>query len=128
MTIAVAYRPDEYGRAALDWAAAHARTQQDTLLIINVSRTDPRLDGGHARGHHIQDFTESLKSDGVAFEVRQVTGENISESVLFEVEQGAASLLVIGVRPRSPVGKMLMGSVAQSLLLDAHVPVVAVKP
>ncbi len=128
MTIAVAYRPDEYGRAALDWAAAHARTQQDTLLIINVSRTDPRLDGGHARGHHVQDLTEALTSDGVGFEVRQVTGENISEAVLFEVEQGAASLLVIGVRPRSPVGKMLMGSVAQSILLDAQVPVVAVKP
>ncbi|MGJ9420967.1 universal stress protein [Aeromicrobium sp. CF3.5] len=128
MTIAVACRPDEYGRAALAWAAAHARTQHDTLLIVNVNRADPRLDGGHARGDHIQDLTEALKADGVALEVRQVTGENVSDAVLFEVEQAGASLLVIGVRPRSPVGKMLMGSVAQSILLDSQVPVVAVKP
>ena len=128
MTIAVAYRPDEFGRAALDWAAAHARSTQDTLLIINVNRTDPRLDSGHARGHHIQDFTESLKADKIAVEVRQVKGEDISETVLFEVEQGGASLLVIGVRRRSPVGKMLLGSVAQSILLDSDIPVVAVKP
>lgn len=128
MTIAVAYRPDEFGRAALDWAAAHARTTNDTLLIINVSRSEPRLDGGHARGHHVQEFTEALKADGTEFEVRQVEGENISETVLFEVEQAGATLLAIGVRPRSPVGKMLMGSVAQSILLDSHVPVVAVKP
>lgn len=128
MTIAVAYRPDEFGRAALDWAAAEARIRQDSLLIINVSRSEPRLDPGHARGHHIQDVTEALKADDIAYEVRQVEGDNISEAVLFEVEQATASLVVIGVRPRSPVGKMLMGSVAQSILLDSHVPVVAVKP
>ncbi len=128
MTIAVAYRPDEFGRAALDWAAAEARAKQESLLIINVSRAEPRLDTGHARGHHVQAFTEALTAAHIAFEVRQVEGENISETVLFEVEQAGATLLVIGVRPRSPVGKIIMGSVAQSILLDSDVPVVAVKP
>ena len=60
MTIAVAYRPDEFGRAALDWAAAEARSRNDSLLIINVSRAEPRLDTGHARGTHVQAITEAL--------------------------------------------------------------------
>lgn len=124
MTIAVAFRPDEFGRAALDWAAAEARTRQDSLLIINVTRDEP----GDARGHHLRDVTSALEADGVPYELRQVEGDDIAGAVLFEVEQAVAALLVIGVRPRSPVGKALMGSVAQSILLDSHVPVVAVKP
>jgi nucleotide-binding universal stress UspA family protein len=128
MTIAVAYRPDEFGRAALDWAAAQARTKGESLLIINVHRVEPRLDTGHAKGRHMQDVTESLAQDNVPYELRQVEGDNVASTVLFEAEQAGASLIVIGVRPRSPVGKILMGSVAQQILLDAAVPVVAVKP
>lgn len=124
MTIAVAFRPDDFGRAALDWAAAEARTRQDSLLIINVTRDEP----ADARGHHLRDVTSALEADGVPYELRQVEGDDIAGAVLFEVEQAAAALLAIGVRPRSPVGKALMGSVAQSILLDSHVPVVAVKP
>lgn len=128
MTIAVAYRPDDFGRAALDWAAAEARTKGESLLIINVHRTEPRLDTGHATGRHVQTITEALAVDNVPFEVRQVEGDNIASTVLFEAEQASVSLIVIGVRPRSPVGKILMGSVAQQILLDSSVPVVAVKP
>ncbi|MGA8987123.1 universal stress protein [Aeromicrobium sp.] len=128
MTIAVAYRPDEFGRAALDWAAAEARSRDESLLIINVHRLEPRLDPGHARGRHVQAITDSLAVDKVPFEVRQVEGEDISGTVLFEAEQASATLIVIGVRQRSPVGKALMGSVAQQILLDSPVPVVAVKP
>lgn len=128
MTIAVAYRPDDFGRAALDWAAAEARTKGEGLLIINVHRVEPRLDTGHAKGRHMQDVTEALANDNVPYELRQVEGENIASTVLFEAEQAGVSLIVIGVRPRSPVGKILMGSVAQQILLDSAVPVVAVKP
>jgi nucleotide-binding universal stress UspA family protein len=128
MTIAVAYRPDDFGRAALDWAAAEARTKGEGLLIINVHRVEPRLDTGHAKGRHMQDVTEALAKDNIPYELRQVEGENVASTVLFEAEQAGATLVVIGVRPRSPVGKILMGSVAQQILLDSAVPVVAVKP
>ena len=39
-----------------------------------------------------------------------------------------ATLVVLGIRRRTPVGKLLMGSVAQRVLLDAECPVLAVKP
>lgn len=128
MTIAVAYRPDEFGRAALDWAAAHATLADDSIILINISRGEPRLDAGFARGRDVQAITEALREKGVSLEVRQTTGDDVAEAVLFEAEQAGATLIVVGIRRRSPVGKMLMGSVAQSILLDASVPVVAVKP
>ena len=48
--------------------------------------------------------------------------------VLQVSSESSASLIVVGVRPRSPVGKLLLGSVAQRIILDATCPVLAVKP
>lgn len=128
MTIAVAYRPDEFGRAALEWAADHATAVDESIIVINISRGEPRLDAGFARGRDVQQIMENLSAKGVSIEVRQTEGDNVADAVLFEAEQAGATMIVVGIRRRSPVGKMLMGSVAQSILLDASVPVVAVKP
>lgn len=128
MTIAVAYRPDEFGRAALDWAVAQAKLTGDSIILVNISRTEPRLDPSFARGNHVQTITEQLTASGIEFEVRQAVGDNVADTVLFEAEQAGATSIVLGIRRRSPVGKILMGSVAQAILLDSTVPVVAVKP
>jgi nucleotide-binding universal stress UspA family protein len=39
-----------------------------------------------------------------------------------------ARLVVLGLRQRTAVGKMVFGSTAQRILLDATCPVLAVKP
>ncbi len=39
-----------------------------------------------------------------------------------------ASAIVVGVRRRSPVGKLLLGSAAQQIILGANAPVICIKP
>ena len=53
--------------------------------------------------------------------------ENTAATILELAEKADAELLVIGARRRSPVGKALLGSVTQTLILDADIPVLVVK-
>jgi nucleotide-binding universal stress UspA family protein len=54
--------------------------------------------------------------------------ENVAQKILQLADEVEAEVLVIGARRRSPVGKFLLGSVTQTLILEANVPVVVVKP
>jgi nucleotide-binding universal stress UspA family protein len=66
---------------------------------------------------------------GVDVEVHQEahTGD-VADEVVRVAGAVDAEMIVIGLRKRSPVGKLLMGSTAQRILLDADRPVLAVKP
>ena len=69
-----------------------------------------------------------LDEAGVEHEIRQlVRGFEPAEDLISIAEANHAELLVIGLRRRSPVGKLILGSNAQRVLLDAPCPVLAVK-
>ena len=69
-----------------------------------------------------------LEESGVEHEVRQlVRGSDPSDDLIAVAEEVDADLIVIGLRRRTPVGKLIMGSNAQQVLLDAGCPVLAVK-
>ena len=72
--------------------------------------------------------TERLTASGLDFDTRQlVRGFEPAEDLISIAEANNAGLLVIGLRRRSPVGKLILGSNAQRVLLDAPCPVLAVK-
>jgi nucleotide-binding universal stress UspA family protein len=64
----------------------------------------------------------------VEFELTQPVGVDTVDELLKAMDRADADLLVIGIRHRSPVGKLLLGSVSQRLLLECPKPVLAVKP
>jgi nucleotide-binding universal stress UspA family protein len=128
MTIVVGYTPNEYGDVALAHGIDQAKKRGSALVVINATKGDSYVDNRFAKKDELADLDVELSSAGVEYVVRQTLGSDVAEQVLNVVDEVKAELLVIGIRHRSAVGKMLMGSVAQRLLLDSTAPILAVKP
>lgn len=128
MTVLVGYVPTPEGEAALRAGIDEARTRGETLLVVNTTRGDAYADRAFAEQKDLDHVRRELTELGVDFEIRQVVGgRDADEEILDLAASSEASLIVIGLRHRSPVGKLIMGSAAQRILLGAPCPVLAVK-
>jgi len=126
--IVVGYSADPYGRAALEHGIAEAKLRGTSLRVINSTSGDAYVDARFAQPTEVHDIEERLANCGVEYELSQPVGVDAVDELLTTMERDDADLLVIGIRHRSPVGKLLLGSVAQQLLLECPKPVLAVKP
>ncbi|MFE3250821.1 universal stress protein [Streptomyces sp. NPDC059209] len=128
MTVLVGYVPSPEGEAALRAGVDEARTRGETLLVMNTSRGDAYVDRGFAPQRDLDRVRQDLTELGVDFDIRQVVGgRDAAEEIVELAESSEISLVVIGLRHRSAVGKLLLGSSAQRILLDSPCPVLAVK-
>ncbi|WNV73606.1 universal stress protein [Geodermatophilus sp. DSM 44513] len=129
MTVLVAYVPTPEGDAAYAAAVDEAARRRERLVLLNTPREGAPVSTALAGEDVVRALTERAAAAGVALEVHQEahTGDTADAVVRVAGELGA-SVIVIGLRRRSPVGKLLMGSTAQRILLDADRPVLAVKP
>ncbi len=126
--IVVGYTADQFGRAALDHAIIEAMLRETSLVVINSTAGDSYTDARFAKAAEVEDLQTRLATCGVVFELRQPVGVDAAEELLTAMDHPEADLLVIGIRHRSPVGKLLLGSVSQQLILECRKPVLAVKP
>ncbi|MCZ2860074.1 universal stress protein [Blastococcus sp. VKM Ac-2987] len=128
MTIVVGYVPTPEGEAALSAAVAEAGLRQQPLHVVNTSRGDAYVDNRFLPEEQVAALRERLDATGVVYEIDQkVRGHEAAEEVVEAADRVKASLIVIGLRRRSPTGKLITGSQAQRILLDANCPVLAVK-
>ncbi|MFD3917799.1 universal stress protein [Streptomyces sp. NPDC058595] len=128
MTVLVGYVPSPEGEAALRAGVDEARARGETLLVMNTSRGDAYVDRGFAQQRDLDRVRQDLTELGVDFDIRQVVGgRDAAEEIVELAESSEISLVVIGLRHRSAVGKLLLGSSAQRILLDSPCPVLAVK-
>ncbi|MET1004835.1 MAG: universal stress protein [Propionibacteriaceae bacterium] len=116
-TIVVGYSSKPEGRAALARAITEAGLRHSQLIVVHTSPTE-----------EVSALKAELESSGVAHEVREAPDAlDPAEELITTADSSAAEFIVIGLRRRSPVGKLLLGSNAQRVLLDASCPVLAVK-
>ena len=129
-TIVVGYVPKAEGRAALRRAAEEARLRNATLVVVNSHRGGREFDRDDAidSEEQLEDVRRQLRDAGVEHEVRQlVRGMDPADDLVNVANEVSAEFIVIGLRRRSPVGKLILGSNAQRILLDSRCPVLAVK-
>ncbi len=129
MSVVVGYVPTPEGDAALDAAMHEARTR-DTRLIVVLSERGHRFgaEAAELQGY-ADDVRQRVDEAGLQHDVRLTSrGRDVADDIIAAASEGGADLIVIGLRRRSPVGKLLLGSNAQRILLDAPCPVLAVKP
>lgn len=128
--VVVGYVPKPEGKAALRLAAEEAKLRSSSLMVVNSHRGGREFDREDAMDSEsqLQEVRNQLKEAGVEHEIRQlVRGFDPAEDLLSVAAEVGADVIVIGLRRRSPVGKLILGSNAQRILLDAPCPVLAVK-
>lgn len=128
--IVVGYVPKPEGRAALQLGADEAKRRGASMVVVNSHRGGREFDRDDAVDSEVEldEVRDELQAAGVEFEIRQlVRGMDPAEDLIAVADELSAELIVIGLRKRSPVGKLILGSNAQRVLLDAQCPVLAVK-
>jgi nucleotide-binding universal stress UspA family protein len=128
MAIVVGFVPSPEGRAALTRAIEEATLRGRRLIVLNASRGDALVDQRYASSTDWEAVKRELEESGVEHEVVQaVEATDPADQLLRVAESTNAELVVIGLRRRTPVGKLIMGSAAQTILLESEAPVLAVK-
>lgn len=128
-TIVVGFLDTPEGRAALHRGVEEAKLRSSRLVVVNSSKEGPQSgEKAVAVDEQLERVRADLAGSGVDFSVRGlVRGLEVAEDLVDVAKSEQADLIVIGLRRRSPVGKLILGSNAQKILLDADCAVLAVK-
>src|SRR3712207_3818400 len=120
MSVVVAYGATEESEAALSHGIAEA-VRRRVLLHVLVTGAEAE----QAAQKRLHSTEEELT--GWALHAAPAH-QSPAHAVLDVAAEVGADIIVVGTRRRSPVGKLLLGSLAQEILLAADVPVLLVKP
>ena len=130
MTVAVAHQVSATARLALSHAVQEAKLRGTDLAVLHIVSSTLDADREDAYRAGVSDEIErSVGTDAdVKWELhlRTVSGD-VGDAIVKLTDRLRPDLLVLGARRRSPVGKALLGSVAQTIILEASVPVLVVK-
>lgn len=128
MTVLVGSLPTREGRAALRAAVDECLARSLDLVVVAAHTTgDVAAEEQSAWDAAADDAQRRLAEAGRGCIITRADGDEVGQALLDTSELDGADLIVIGLRRRTPVGKLLLGSNAQRVLLEATCPVLAVK-
>ena len=128
MTVTLAYVFTPEGDAALAATLEEAQRRSTDVVVVNVTRPATGEASPYSEEQALDAVQAKLAEAGVASEVRELpAGTDPVEAIIEAARDTGSELVVIGLRRRSALGKLVLGSTAQRLLLGLDSPVLAVK-
>lgn len=125
--ILLAYVPSATSEAAFAFAVEEAKLHGAALVVLASERgVDPRKAQGVTDRRPLE---ERLRETGLDYELRVVPRrDDPADDILDAIEDAGVDMAVLGIRKRTPIGKILVGSTSQRVVMESPVPVVLVKP
>ena len=130
MRIVAGFLRSPEGRAALRRAMEETKLRDGELLVVHSMRGGERdeLEQVMSYREEFEQLEAKLKESDLRYRlVEYARGNAPAEDLLQASKDEDADMIVIGIRRRSPVGKLILGSNAQDILLHADCAVLAVK-
>ena len=130
MKILVGYDGTNAAKEAIALAEQHARVFGATIILVYsmVGGPEvPRKDFETAENSLEQEKNVLIDKKISCDAIMSVQGLEAGEDLVRLADERKADEIIIGVRRRSRVGKLIFGSTAQYVILNATCPVVTVK-
>jgi len=130
MKILVGYEDSRVGEAALKLALKHAKAFGADLFIVTSLEQGPELkkediDKAESR---LEKIRKPFTAESIPCETRAtVSYQSPGEDLVSFAKENDVDEIIIGVKRRSKVGKLVFGSNAQYVILEAPCPVVSVQ-
>jgi len=131
MNILVGYDGSAAAREALGLAKKHSKVWGAKIDVLNCMAQNRELNYEDIQmvEHKLErEVHDHLNSEDIPYETHLViSGLQSGEDLVQFAEQNKIDEIVIGVRRKSKAGKLLFGSTAQYVILNAPCPVVSIK-
>ena len=130
MKILVGYKGVNLGKDLLKIALEHAKAFNGEVLIVTSM-----IGGSKGEQVKVQGAEENLEVVKKYFDDNKipckthllVRGLDVGDDIVNFANEKGVDEIIIGVKSRSKVGKLLFGSTAQAVILQAKCPVLSVK-
>lgn len=127
-TFVVGYIPSPEGEAALERAIQEATIHGAKLVAVNIVHDDgSTIDDRYVSTEVSEELRTRLEKANISFEMVKAASPNVADTILEIADYHNAKTIVLGLRKRSRVGKLILGSVAQRVLMEADTAVLVVR-
>ncbi len=130
MRILVGYDGSNSGKEALDLAKNHAIAFKGEIDVITsmFKGTEKEREDMEQAKRGLEYAKALFKENNIPCKTHLlIRGLTSGEDLVEFAKENRIDEIIVGVKRRSKVGKLLMGSTAQYVILNAHCPVVTVK-
>ena len=132
----------ETSYAAVAQAAELAKAFGGKITVVQVLALDPYIAAEYSSATQTNDLIKRARTSvlktleeaaakfsdlGIPVEAKLLEGQVVHREIIREAETSKADLIVIGSHGRTGLKRLFLGSVAQSVLGEAHIPVLVVR-